>query len=484
LDCCHSGGITRSGGPAIRSFQGPADVEHESSKWNAELEMWEQGPLLTKSLNPHFLPVGYHSKELAGLWKELRKIQGGAPLTSQELRDHEAKLYYGQYGDTRRIGRATPLRDLDHDQFDRTTDTLRKLHPDHFIDSQGGKRPTGPYLPLVFMACGETEQASEYVHGAVSYGAFTYALTLTLRDVKHGRTPNLNYGDLLVETARKLQKLGYTQIPDILGPPDQLSAPTPFNGKAPRAANDISSASVELDYMAPARTSLSLVSTRSGARDLPTDEELKGDRVSKERFLQHNRGALLRMIADVNRTLQSRYPSFQALNLEDAWVTMYTEMGLDSNGRIDPDHRHSEGERGLLPLPENIRFWNGQGAPNPNAPMDLKTNVSQFLLYLGQLKNKKVTTAAGFELYRDLFRFPGIQGEPVKEAITLASVVHGYFYSGAYRGRATPPYEQILNGIASGERIDAIMNDTRYIHAGTSILRNRTANIEAALALL
>jgi metacaspase-1 len=229
LDCCHSGGITRSGGPAIRSFQGPADIEHESSKWNAQLEMWEQGPLLAKSLNPQFLPGEYHSKELASLWQKLREIQDSRTLTPEQLHDHEARLYYGQYGDTRRIGRATPLRDLTFSQYDDTSTRLRKLHPEHFQDKEGKNLPIGPYLPLVFMACGEAEQASEYVHGAVSYGAFTYAFTLTLRDVKHHRIQALNYGELLVETARKLRTLGYTQIPDILGPPDQLSAPTPFS---------------------------------------------------------------------------------------------------------------------------------------------------------------------------------------------------------------------------------------------------------------
>lgn len=240
----------------------------------------------------------------------------------------------------------------------------------------------------------------------------------------------------------------------------------------------------ELEMIVPPRTSVNPVPLNAEAGASFRSQELKEDKVPKDRFLQSNTGALKRMIEEVNQTLGTRYSGFQPLNQADVWVTMYTEMGLDANGLIDPGHRHSEGERGLLPLPENIRFWNGQGAPNPEQPMDLKTNVSQFLLYLGQLKNKKAGRAAGFDLYRDLFRFPGIQGEPTKEAITVASVVHGYFYSGAYQGRVTPPYEQILRGIANGERIDAIMSATNYVHAGSSILRNRAANIAAALALL
>jgi hypothetical protein len=228
LDCCHAGGVSRAGGPAIRSFSGPTDIEHESSRWNPDLEMWEQGPLLHKGLNPEFLPRTYHSRDLGELWQQLRKMEGGTRLSKTELHQKETSLYYGMYGDTRRIGRATPLRDVAHSRYDQVDKELRKLHPEQFKDSAGG-----PYLPLVFMACGETEQASEYVHGAVSYGAFTYALTLTLRDIKHGRTPALNYGQLLVETARKLRVLGYTQTPDILGPPEQLKAATPFG--APRS---------------------------------------------------------------------------------------------------------------------------------------------------------------------------------------------------------------------------------------------------------
>ena len=220
LDCCHSGGITRSGGPAIRSFSGPADIQHESSRWNAELEMWEQGPLLEKTLNPQFLPATYHSKELADLWQQLRSLNDTPPLTKTQLHQREQALYYGTYGDTRRIGRATPLRDVNHTRYDENAAILRENYPN---------QPPSPFLPLVFMACGETEQACEYVHGAVSYGAFTYALTLTLRDIKHRRTTSLSYGDLLIETARKLRTLGYTQTPDILGPPGQLTAKTPFS---------------------------------------------------------------------------------------------------------------------------------------------------------------------------------------------------------------------------------------------------------------
>lgn len=240
LDCCHSGGITRAGGPAIRSFSGPADMEHEFSKWNSDLEMWEQAPFLAgKGLNPEFLPAGYHSAELGRLWEKIRKVRNAPALAekelTQEFHQHEKALYYGQYGDTRRIGRATALRDVSHTQYDSAAARLRKLHPETFNPANPASSAMGPYLPLVFMACGETEKASEYIHGAVSYGAFTYALTLILRDIKLGIESNISYGELLVKTAEKLNTLGYTQTPDILGNPTQLNTPAFFPTKKPVA---------------------------------------------------------------------------------------------------------------------------------------------------------------------------------------------------------------------------------------------------------
>lgn len=122
LDCCHSGGVTRSGGPLERSFSGPSDVEHEYMRWNAKLKMWEQMGLAgKKGLNPRFYPSNYKDKS---------------------FREKEHALYYGQSGDMRRIGRATQLRDVPHNKFDKITSRLRDLHP--------GGEVSGPYLPLVF----------------------------------------------------------------------------------------------------------------------------------------------------------------------------------------------------------------------------------------------------------------------------------------------------------------------------------------------
>ena len=120
--------------------------------------------------------------------------------------------------------------------------------------------------------------------------------------------------------------------------------------------------------------------------------------LDKSTFLKRNRERLRAEMDAVNVKLDQIYGS-GALHLteQDIWVLTYIEAGL-TNG-IDPDHRHSLGERGVLPLPDNVGFWNGSGAPNPYQKMPLETNLHNFYLYLGQLMNKPVRQTARFMLY-------------------------------------------------------------------------------------
>lgn len=211
LDCCHSGGITRAGGPAVRSFKGPSDVEHEYMAWDADIQMWKQQGLAgLKGLNEHFLPKAAQYKS--------RQAHARSRKTQEEL-DREYQLYYGKHGDTRRLGRATPLRDLPHGMYDTVTDKLAKIH--------GRDVSRGAYLPMIFMACAEDQTASEYLHGSISFGAYTYAMAQTLRDFRKGASA-CTYQELHYAAADKLRTLGYSQTPDILGPPEQLRAATPF----------------------------------------------------------------------------------------------------------------------------------------------------------------------------------------------------------------------------------------------------------------
>jgi trypsin-like peptidase len=204
---------------------------------------------------------------------------------------------------------------------------------------------------------------------------------------------------------------------------------------------------------------------------------------TKEQFLADNRDALAQLVAGINAKLRASYgQGFTPLTSQDVWVLTYIEAGIDRAGKVDPDFRHSLGERGLLPLPENIRFWNGPDAPDPNRPMPLEINLHHFYLYLGQLENKVVLTRDGVVLYRDLFRWPLIAGNAVRQAKLLAGVVHGYFYSGNFRDRSVP-LRHIMDGYVRDLRVDDILRDTTYVHAGSSILTNRERNIAAALRL-
>lgn len=205
--------------------------------------------------------------------------------------------------------------------------------------------------------------------------------------------------------------------------------------------------------------------------------------LSKEAFLQRNRQQLRREINAVNAVLGASYaPDVIHVTEADVWVLTYIEAGL-TQGRVDPEFEHSEGERGMLPLPRNVRYWNGPSAPRWDRPMPLQQNLHHFFLYLGQLMNKVVRTTPRFTLYRDLFRWDSIKGDPQKQVQLLAGVVHGYFVSTNFTdGRV--PFDEILNRFAAGLGPDAVMAGTRYKHAGTSILTNRARNIASALRLL
>lgn len=204
--------------------------------------------------------------------------------------------------------------------------------------------------------------------------------------------------------------------------------------------------------------------------------------LTKEQFLSRNRASLDALIAAVNAKLVAKYAaSLIPLTREEVWVITYCEAGL-RNGKVDPDHQHSEGERGLLPLPSNIRDWNGPDAPVWNKPMPIARNLEHFYLYLGHLKNKDLTGAPR-RLYRGLFMLDKIAGNPVRQAKVLAGVVHGYFYSGNYTPKVIP-YDYLVSGFQRDVPLAKLMKDTTYVHAGKPLMEGRQQNIETALGLV
>ncbi|WP_299212020.1 serine protease [uncultured Tateyamaria sp.] len=202
--------------------------------------------------------------------------------------------------------------------------------------------------------------------------------------------------------------------------------------------------------------------------------------LSKAAFLRRNKFQLDALIAQVNADLTPRYGAkTRPLTALDLWVIVFCEAGL-KDGTIDPDARHSLGERGLLPLPSNITYWIGSGAPAWNKPMGLSINLEAYAVYLGAIKNKSVVRRTGRTLYRDLFGEPGIAGQATRQAKLLAGVVHGYFVSANYSG-GSPPIASILASYASDQPIDAMLAGTGYVHSGSPILTNRQRNIDDAL---
>ena len=114
----------------------------------------------------------------------------------------DAVDYVGASGVKRRLGRAIGLRTLPNDEYDRVRRELK-----HY----------GPYLPLIYQACRESQYPEEYRHGVTSYGAFTYCLVRILRELrKDGRQPT--FESLLARVATALRQLGYEQEPTLVGP--------------------------------------------------------------------------------------------------------------------------------------------------------------------------------------------------------------------------------------------------------------------------
>jgi hypothetical protein len=169
FDCCHSGGLTRDGGPRIRGLTPPDDIRHRALRWEASEQMW---------VARDFPPIN----------RSLAEKKNG-------------QNYLGNGGAMNRIGRAAELRGQPNAEYD----AIRKTLGHH-----------GPYLPILLEACQEQEFSYEYRNGAVSYGAYTWCMAQALRDnVRNGIAPT--YAALTVQVGDKLRRLKYNQTPALVG---------------------------------------------------------------------------------------------------------------------------------------------------------------------------------------------------------------------------------------------------------------------------
>lgn len=203
--------------------------------------------------------------------------------------------------------------------------------------------------------------------------------------------------------------------------------------------------------------------------------------LTKRQFLEKNERALIKQINYVNLLLDEKYlGNATDLTQADFWALLNCEAGL-KNGKVAPNHRHSEGERGLFPLPSNVRYWNGSDAPAWDKPMPLEVNIHHFMLYLGNLKNKVVTTRHSYTVYSGFFEIDGIENNSIISARVLAGVVHGYFSGARYNDRKAP-YDYLVKHYKKQTPMSQMMENTKYIHAGKPLMKNRQENIEDAFS--
>jgi len=181
FDCCHSGGMHRDSASRVRAITPPDDIRHRSLKWDVKTQMW--------------------------VTRDFKRLTKGFSAKSSVNRD-----YFGSSGSVARLGRASMLRGTDNQEYS----TLRK---------ETDNKPVGPYLPLIIQACQEDELASEYRHGATSYGAFTYSLASILR-----RKEDVTFNRLLKLTTTQLKDLQYDQRPQMLGPEVSTKSKVPWRG--------------------------------------------------------------------------------------------------------------------------------------------------------------------------------------------------------------------------------------------------------------
>jgi hypothetical protein len=184
FDCCHSGGLTRDGGPRIRGLTPPDDIRHRALRWEAGEQMW---------------------------------VARNFPPVNRSLSDRkDGPGYLGANGATYRMGRAASLRTIPNAEYDAT----RKALGHH-----------GAYLPILLEACQEGEYSYEYRHGATSYGAYTFCLAQVLRANRVAGI-NLSFADLNAQATKKLHRLKYNQTPALVGAKSRVSQPLPWSEAA------------------------------------------------------------------------------------------------------------------------------------------------------------------------------------------------------------------------------------------------------------
>jgi N-acetylmuramoyl-L-alanine amidase len=213
---------------------------------------------------------------------------------------------------------------------------------------------------------------------------------------------------------------------------------------------------------------------------------LETEELTREEFFSRNRSLLTMAVENINKIQEERAHGefFVPLTLADAFCIMNAEMGLNC-GYVDPGHLHSENGIGLLPLPSNLVYWNGQDAPLDPLRLSTEQNVSEFLLYLSGIKNKPVGRPFAWgEFYADLFRHHSTTEDHPAQMHLLAGVVQGWFIPQLYR---TPPDFAMIAAKTAQAHGDAqpILQELEAAgyHGNIDLLRDRLSNLNRMLAV-
>ena len=99
---------------------------------------------------------------------------------------------------------------------------LRRLSKRQFDQTCKVRGHEGPFIPVIFDACGEDQLSYEYRDGVTAYGAFTFSLIKSLR-----HRPRSTFKGLVTHTATTLKDLRYDQTPQIVGPAEVIGTQVP-----------------------------------------------------------------------------------------------------------------------------------------------------------------------------------------------------------------------------------------------------------------
>jgi hypothetical protein len=195
LDCCHSGGMSRSGQASVRGITSPLDIAHRGLEWIWDAEK-SQGRWSPRT--PPSDPRAAATTSPRDAAEARKRFLLDARVTLPPGCDAEA--FIGKNRSLRRIGRALSLR---------ASPESGAVAPSRKADA------TGPYLPVILQACAEDDVALEHTDGATVQGAFTFALVRALRAhfVAHR---SLDWRRLQEETTAELDRLRYPQRPQFL----------------------------------------------------------------------------------------------------------------------------------------------------------------------------------------------------------------------------------------------------------------------------